>query len=378
MAKTYKNSQYIDGAVATKGNVVVAAPLHKQIYELIRKPICTGVYPPGSQIPSESEFIHKYGVSRVTVRRAFQDLMAQGLIEGRQGQGTFVRQGAGILATHRYVFIHSTQSSTTYPYTHMLLEGILSLSQNFEFRLELLGLPFREQRPETDVTVSDFVKSAEMSGIITLAGRLTQAEIKMLAENKVPVVFVGYQKFEVPQGMTSVLYNPDEPYKLMLSHLKEIDRKRIGFIGSPKEFFDTDLGNFKRHIEKMKLQFFENACESAELDLASAKQACIRLLRRCPDLDAIVASDDRQASGVLDAVREMEKRIPEDIAVCGIGNFLEEKCHFELTTVDVKLVEQGRLAAQALGELVAGKEVPHFIYVKPQLIRRQSTGNFAE
>ena len=73
-----------------KLRTVSASPLYAQIMEQIGADILRGVYPPGSRIPAEAELENRYGVSRVTVRRALQELAASGLLERKQGKGTFV------------------------------------------------------------------------------------------------------------------------------------------------------------------------------------------------------------------------------------------------------------------------------------------------
>ena len=68
------------------------SPLYAQIMERIRQDIFRGTYPIGSRIPAESELEIRYNVSRVTVRRALQELTSAGLLERKQGKGTFVSQ----------------------------------------------------------------------------------------------------------------------------------------------------------------------------------------------------------------------------------------------------------------------------------------------
>ena len=68
------------------------SPLYAQIMERIRQDIFRGIYPTGSRIPAEHELESRYNVSRVTVRRALQELTAAGLLERKQGKGTFVSQ----------------------------------------------------------------------------------------------------------------------------------------------------------------------------------------------------------------------------------------------------------------------------------------------
>ena len=69
-----------------------SSPLYVQIMERIRQDIFRGTYSAGSRIPAEHELEIRYSVSRVTVRRALQELTAAGLLERKQGKGTFVSQ----------------------------------------------------------------------------------------------------------------------------------------------------------------------------------------------------------------------------------------------------------------------------------------------
>ncbi len=66
------------------------SPLYAQLMDQIRSDIHRGLYAVGSRIPPEHELEINYGVSRVTVRRALQELTAEGLLERKQGKGTFV------------------------------------------------------------------------------------------------------------------------------------------------------------------------------------------------------------------------------------------------------------------------------------------------
>ena len=66
------------------------APLYRQLMRRLREDIAAGVYPVSSRIPSEQALCGAYGVSRVTVRRALEELTQEGLLQRRQGKGTFV------------------------------------------------------------------------------------------------------------------------------------------------------------------------------------------------------------------------------------------------------------------------------------------------
>ncbi|UYQ62980.1 GntR family transcriptional regulator [Streptomyces peucetius] len=61
--------------------------------DTLRKEINDGTRRPGDRLPTQSELVSRFGVSRATVNRAFDVLRNQGLIESRQGSGTFVTRG---------------------------------------------------------------------------------------------------------------------------------------------------------------------------------------------------------------------------------------------------------------------------------------------
>jgi GntR family transcriptional regulator len=65
-------------------------PLHWQIAGVLRKRILEGTYCRGQKMPSESELMSTYNVSRTTVRQALGNLRSEGLIFRILGKGTFV------------------------------------------------------------------------------------------------------------------------------------------------------------------------------------------------------------------------------------------------------------------------------------------------
>ena len=64
-------------------------PLYVHIKETLKKQILGGEYAPHERMPSESDLMKKFSVSRITVRQALRDLHAEGLIFSSQGKGTF-------------------------------------------------------------------------------------------------------------------------------------------------------------------------------------------------------------------------------------------------------------------------------------------------
>lgn len=68
-----------------------SSTLYAEVEETLAAEIAQGEYRPGDQIPTEDELLDRFGVSRITIRRAIQNLVHRGLLEIRRGRGTFVR-----------------------------------------------------------------------------------------------------------------------------------------------------------------------------------------------------------------------------------------------------------------------------------------------
>jgi GntR family transcriptional regulator len=65
-------------------------PLHRQLFLVIRDQINRGAFTTGQALPTEHALGEQFGVSRITVRRALQDLADQGYVRRQHGRGTFV------------------------------------------------------------------------------------------------------------------------------------------------------------------------------------------------------------------------------------------------------------------------------------------------
>lgn len=68
-----------------------SGPMYLQIAEDVRASVTNGDYRPGQVLPAEREFMERFSVSRVTVRRALKELVDESLLESRQGSGYVVQ-----------------------------------------------------------------------------------------------------------------------------------------------------------------------------------------------------------------------------------------------------------------------------------------------
>ncbi len=67
-------------------------PLYHRLYVILRERITNGSYRVGELLPPENELMNTFGVARITVKRALNDLASEGLVERSRGRGTTVIQ----------------------------------------------------------------------------------------------------------------------------------------------------------------------------------------------------------------------------------------------------------------------------------------------
>ncbi|MCY4744995.1 GntR family transcriptional regulator [Pelomonas sp. UHG3] len=78
-----------------------ARPMYLQITEQIRQRVAAGDWPPGKELPSIRALAADLKVSVITVKRAYLDLEAEGVIVTRHGKGSFVADAQGLAVDMR-------------------------------------------------------------------------------------------------------------------------------------------------------------------------------------------------------------------------------------------------------------------------------------
>lgn len=76
--------------LADKAHITPPGSLYARIRDELRARIVAGIYKPHARLPSESELMSRYGVSRITVRQALGELEKEGVLFKIAGKGMFV------------------------------------------------------------------------------------------------------------------------------------------------------------------------------------------------------------------------------------------------------------------------------------------------
>lgn len=71
--------------------MVQSVPRYAQVREQLRRELVDRLEP-GERVPGDAEVQRRFSVSRVTARRAIDDLVAEGILERRRGSGTYLRE----------------------------------------------------------------------------------------------------------------------------------------------------------------------------------------------------------------------------------------------------------------------------------------------
>ncbi|GAC1588502.1 MAG: GntR family transcriptional regulator [Ktedonobacteraceae bacterium] len=119
-------------------------PLYYQLKQVVRNEIERGIYHPGDRLPSETEMIQRYGVSRITVRQALSELENEGVVVRRHGRGSYVAERA----------IEQDLVRLTDFVEDMELAGLAPSSQVLSFEREVVTASIAEA---LDVAVSEEV-----------------------------------------------------------------------------------------------------------------------------------------------------------------------------------------------------------------------------
>lgn len=91
-------------------------PPYRQIASMLRESITSGQLEAGERLPSEAALIEHFGVARMTVRQAVQELRAEGLVISEHGRGVFVRPAPPIrrLASDRFARRHRASGKAAF------------------------------------------------------------------------------------------------------------------------------------------------------------------------------------------------------------------------------------------------------------------------
>lgn len=161
--------------------------------------------------------------------------------------------------------------------------------------------------------------SLHVDGIISCLAQDTTdySHYEQLADIEMPLVFFG--RTCLPDRFSSVVGDGDVAAYNATKHLLEKGAKRVAFIGGPNHL---DMVKRRKHgylqaLRDARIPIDRDMVVCDKIDFDIAREATVRLLQSDKRPDAILAFNDILTYAAFDAIKSLNLRIPDDVAIIG-------------------------------------------------------------
>ncbi|MFP3992265.1 LacI family DNA-binding transcriptional regulator [Streptomyces sp. E11-3] len=216
--------------------------------------------------------------------------------------------------------------------------------------------------PERELTYLTLLQRQRAAAVVITGGAVEDTEhaaalgakLRRLTDAGTRVVLCG--RPPAPDtGAVALAFDNRGGGRELTAHLLALGHRRIGYIAGPEER-TTTRHRLEGHREALAAAGLPTGSEltvHGPYDRASGFRAIGELLRRDPDLTAVVAANDTVALGACAALRERGLSIPDDVSVVGFDDLpFSVDATPALTTVRLPLHDAGARA----GRIAAGRE----------------------
>ncbi|MBR7742046.1 LacI family DNA-binding transcriptional regulator [Phycicoccus sp. BSK3Z-2] len=225
--------------------------------------------------------------------------------------------------------------------------------------------------PDVIERATDLLLGQALTGVIVIEfDEAGQAALRALPPH-VPVVATA--PVARRDGVTRVLLDDETPGREATEYLLGLGHRTVHHVAIP--VVGRPIGRvvgWRAALEAAGAPVPE--VEQADWTPLSGYEAGRRLASR-PEVTAVLCGNDELAMGVLRAMAEAGRRVPEDVSVMGFDDLAVSAFTLPpLSTVAQDFHELGRLAFRALGEVADGRPVRRGRRVRAELVIRDSTG----
>lgn len=361
---------------------------YNQLISIFRKKIFAGEFDETGKLPPERKLAEMFGFSRVTIRTALQELCEDGLIEQRRGVGNFIRRSASReshltfpAVERRFAFLcHCNEEARELPieedpFNNQLLLGFLrTRTENRPFTVDpvpvIPGKPLQRQLEGRRIDLRHW------DGLL-IASPLLESDFNYL--ESLGVKFVVQGETASPRYYPVVTVDNFRGAYEATHHLIEVGRRHPLFLCGDLDmpWAERRSAGFRQALIDAGIPFSPeqlislqgNSRENAALHMT-------RLLNSGVDFDSVIVLGDWPTIGVLDALKEAGKRIPEDIALVNYDGYtwLFNSVTPQLTHVVQPFARIGECCVEMLFEQLEhpGNETTIKV-ISPLLVIREST-----
>lgn len=359
----------------------------EQALQYMRGMIESGGLKPGEQLLPEHRMAERLDVSVITVRRALEDLVREGLVYKVRGRGNFVAEkdshaGDGLPGALTLVYPDNAKGGASgNVFLSPVIEGA---GWGLAERGRILGLmPFPADKSISWLLSDKARRLALKGGMILVNCVLSRKDSEALKSFGAPTVVIG--KVEKGFCVPSIDVDHFKGGRMLAEHLMtRHGRRRMLFVCRPERPYTEDiLAGFRSAFSESGLDF-EAGFSAIPLEEGLDAPKIVRRLEReaktLGDCDAIVCQGDDATMGTLKVLERCGVEIPRDASLAAYGNHSAMAGYFSTTITDVQqpVRELGRRAAALLlktareGGPWGGR--PERIVLDVELIVRESCG----
>ncbi len=222
--------------------------------------------------------------------------------------------------------------------------------------------------------------SARVDGIlVSLAkGTMDYAHLEQIKKRGIPIVF--FDRANDDLGIDSVVIDDYKGAYMATEHLISKGYKRIAHIAGPrhlKNFYDR-INGYREALRDNNINIDRSLVYDGNVSIESGKEGAQYFLSLPDPPDAIFATEDFTALGVIKELKERNIRIPQDFGVIGFANEqFGEHITPTLSTVDQQTIQMGKSALSLLLDLIDKRGAAELqgqkIVLEPLLICRHSS-----
>jgi DNA-binding LacI/PurR family transcriptional regulator len=284
---------------------------------------------------------------------------------------------AGSLRAQRSYTAGVVIPSITNPFYPELVRGIEDEAQGQGYTVFLCN---SDENPEKAVNYLHLLRRQRIAGLIAVAftghERWAQALRNLAAQGIPAVVLLGARP--PSERVVHITADDESGFVLATSHLLDLGHQRIGMIMPPPEADGENprvTGFLRAHSVRGK-RVSPELLVPGGWHVREGQRGAGELMSLSKPPTAIVAANDMAAIGAINRLKELGRRVPEDVAVVGCDNIdISEWYDPALTTVDQPHYQMGRRAMIAmLKRLEDPSTPPEAIKFNTNLIIRQSSG----
>lgn len=235
------------------------------------------------------------------------------------------------------------------------------------------------ENPEKEKENLQLMERFMVDGIIIslCSYKRNREEYLRLHQAEMPMVF--YDRIPYGLDVSQVIVDDYMKAFFLVERLIRSGRKRIVHIQGPDDVYNSieRARGYKDALSKFNIFPDEDMLVKTGLTFEDGKNVAERLVEKNISFDAVFAFTDTLAIGMMNRLRELGKKIPEEIAVASFsGTELSTIVYPKLTTVEPPLLQMGKAAAELILEKIKNPSSPNrSVVLNAEIRMRASTGN---